>query len=334
METLEEHAMTLEDQQHVVGIDSTDLKTNDQSKQTALVAGECGVGPLDCAGGCMDCTHNASTGSEVSPLAPTAVALGLGNARGADVLGIASPESLTEEHHRKLDLIALWPLEAITWRLRSEQSVPSHLIEQAVFEARRYFALIALADQPVGMISRYVDEAWHAFVLHSSQWETFCHVVFGHFVYHMPTLPDDVPAPIPASLRSSTEHHSNLEAEPVRGHEPPESEQSCVDKPCSTHCGFECIHRCDRCDVPGAPEQPTSLSVVDLYQKHFGVAMPDIWFAHLGPGDGAVHVESRCGTGPLDCAGGCTDCSLNFSARVAPICQPSPGDCAGSGKRP
>ncbi|MFI0449022.1 hypothetical protein [Actinomadura sp. 6N118] len=49
----------------------------------------------------------------------------------------------------------------------------------------------ACADNPsqrVGMTDA-VDHGWHAFILHSQEYTTFCERTFGHYLHHVPPAP-------------------------------------------------------------------------------------------------------------------------------------------------
>ncbi|MEX2621562.1 MAG: hypothetical protein WD250_15200 [Egibacteraceae bacterium] len=280
---------------------------------------------LDCQphGTCINCVHppvceappslhndasgnSASAdiaGTPIEPIGPfarlsgaTALALGFSARYGADHLGVARIDQLSSEQHRQLDLVAQWPLAAIRWRLEKDNTVPWDLIDSAIFEMRRYLALIALSDEPVGMISPYVDEAWHAFVLHTREWEVFCHVVYGKLVHHAPNLPDDVAAPVPPELQRYVGISSG------------ETASACHVRPCDAEYPVFPDPDADprgipngRSPKPGGPISSTPASVVTLYRTIFAEPMAPVWFAHLPK----KSIEENCQAGPLDCFGGC-----------------------------
>jgi hypothetical protein len=64
-------------------------------------------------------------------------------------------------------------------------SVPE--AEELFTEVKRYLVMSEVCDDVVvGMCSARVDEAWHAFILYTSQYADFCQRYFGHFIGHAP----------------------------------------------------------------------------------------------------------------------------------------------------
>ncbi|MBF0220395.1 MAG: hypothetical protein HQL49_12830 [Gammaproteobacteria bacterium] len=61
--------------------------------------------------------------------------------------------------------------------------------EEMVFNTLRdYFHLCHLVNgrRMIAMPSQVVDDAWHAFILHTRAYDKFCHDVFGRFLHHTP----------------------------------------------------------------------------------------------------------------------------------------------------
>jgi hypothetical protein len=68
---------------------------------------------------------------------------------------------------------------------------------------REYFLMMLLAQQAgrkasLGMTSVLIDDAWHAFVLCTKQYEEFCLKVFGKMIHHAPN-PDARPGTVDAN---------------------------------------------------------------------------------------------------------------------------------------
>ncbi len=54
---------------------------------------------------------------------------------------------------------------------------------------RDFFAAYLLgAGKPVSMPSQAADELWHEFILHTRNYEQFCHKAFGRFLHHTPAV--------------------------------------------------------------------------------------------------------------------------------------------------
>jgi hypothetical protein len=59
--------------------------------------------------------------------------------------------------------------------------------EQLFTEAKKYLVLCAASpDKSYGMFSAMVDEAWHAFVLFTTEYTAYGHRYFGDYVHHAP----------------------------------------------------------------------------------------------------------------------------------------------------
>jgi hypothetical protein len=67
----------------------------------------------------------------------------------------------------------------------------SEQIDQVFRALRQYFLLCLQANavnrgKVLGMPSKVVDEAWHAFILHSREYTQFCDRAFGRYLHHAP----------------------------------------------------------------------------------------------------------------------------------------------------
>lgn len=90
-------------------------------------------------------------------------------------------------------LLDEYSFEPVRAQLLDDGTEPE-AVERSIEELRRYFKLIALGYRNLGMTSPEVDAAWHAFILHTRQYEVFCQEVFGRFVHHRPLLSTEVGA--------------------------------------------------------------------------------------------------------------------------------------------
>ena len=75
---------------------------------------------------------------------------------------------------------------------------------EALFTEAKKFLILSYVDSDVSwnMYSTRVDEAWHQFVLFTSQYVDFCHRYFGEYMHHNPSNAPEVPAR-PESKRST-----------------------------------------------------------------------------------------------------------------------------------
>lgn len=80
-------------------------------------------------------------------------------------------------------------------RLRTENGQPPLTpAEKAAMElkAKRFFSLILLDPDQPHVPDVEIDEVWHAMVLNTPWYRTFCHAIFGAFIDHTPPDDDDV----------------------------------------------------------------------------------------------------------------------------------------------
>ena len=101
-------------------------------------------------------------------------------------LGIRPQVALSTEQRRKLCILETYDLSAVRQRVLAEGMLPHALVDEAILEFRRFLALNVVLGRPVGMISKQVDQVWHACLLFSRLYADLCQQVFGHFVHHEP----------------------------------------------------------------------------------------------------------------------------------------------------
>jgi hypothetical protein len=66
---------------------------------------------------------------------------------------------------------------------------------EALFAEAKKFLILSYTDSDVSwnMYSTRVDEAWHQFVLFTSQYVDFCHRYFGEYLHHNPSNAPEAP---------------------------------------------------------------------------------------------------------------------------------------------
>ena len=89
-----------------------------------------------------------------------------------------------------LGRVASLDLSRVEARLRQEKTLPPETVAAAVDEYRKFLALAAVERKPLGMLSTWVDEVWHAHLLFTRQYARDCAAVIGHFLHHTPALPE------------------------------------------------------------------------------------------------------------------------------------------------
>ena len=81
--------------------------------------------------------------------------------------------------------------DALVFKIKQQYPTLKATEIDAIFEGLRQWFLL-LNQNPkkyFGMPSRAVDAAWHAFILMTQPYESFCQQAFGAFVHHSPNLP-------------------------------------------------------------------------------------------------------------------------------------------------
>lgn len=96
--------------------------------------------------------------------------------------------SLAEKHLATIS-INEYNFEKIRYRLESEDIIPNDQIDKAIDEFRKFLTVIVHSEGGIGMISPTVDEVWHAFILHTYDYTTFCRETFGFYLHHEPNTP-------------------------------------------------------------------------------------------------------------------------------------------------
>lgn len=68
--------------------------------------------------------------------------------------------------------------------LRKSNSIPRDLVDEAISELEKFFCLISETDQPLAVVGKIIDDAWHQFLLCSEEYEKFCRAHFGRYIHH------------------------------------------------------------------------------------------------------------------------------------------------------
>src|SRR4051812_43087948 len=94
--------------------------------------------------------------------------------------------SLDDETLSRLRTLEAFDLAPVRNRLLRTEQLDPQLIDLLIFEFRRYLALRLMKGHPEPMLSRAVDEIWHAALLYTRIYGELCNQVFGVFVHHDP----------------------------------------------------------------------------------------------------------------------------------------------------
>jgi hypothetical protein len=105
-----------------------------------------------------------------------------------------------------------------------------YLLAQGIFATReearaaivacKKFLYRAVQFRSLDAVSDLVDAAWHAWILHTQNYMTFCHDCFGRYIHHVP-----IPAYIPPAVTTDARCRTALEQ---YGHDGGHGRAACV----------------------------------------------------------------------------------------------------------
>ncbi len=105
-------------------------------------------------------------------------------------LGGKSSSTLTQP--QLAEAIMNYPIDAIVKRCQKDHAYSNEDMVILEKELKRFLALSLIKDQQSGngMYSSDVDNLWHAFILHTPDYMSFCDKHFGKYLHHVPE-PDE-----------------------------------------------------------------------------------------------------------------------------------------------
>ena len=93
---------------------------------------------------------------------------------------------LTASEISSVNEIMTYDFSEVRDRLVTDNAIPAEQVDEAIMEFKRFLVVILLAKESVGMISKIVDEVWHAFILFTKDYTVFTNKVFGRYLHHQP----------------------------------------------------------------------------------------------------------------------------------------------------
>lgn len=135
--------------------------------------------------------------------------------------------------------------DTITQVAHKEYALSSEQVSLVLPEYQRFLGLIAAGYSPLGMYSEAVDQLWHAHLLCTRLYASFCEQFFGRFIHHTPTLEQNIESDAPSA-------------------------------PCTYRCLSICKTPAPSCkEEEGAPT--TLVAFVNAYEHFYGMRPPAIW---------------------------------------------------------
>lgn len=97
-------------------------------------------------------------------------------------LGLSSEFAAINERVRAIEEE---PLERVVWRLVEQEGCTEEDARALRAEFLRFFSIAFVSEKQISP-SPLVDKFWHAFILHTRDYEDFCKRHLGHFFHHEP----------------------------------------------------------------------------------------------------------------------------------------------------
>src|SRR5262249_4766727 len=115
---------------------------------------------------------------------------------------------------RSLQILEAYDLTPVRDRLRERGLLPDAVVDEALFEFRRYLGLRLGGHGPFAMCSEAGGVVWDTWVLFTRLYANLCQQALGYFVHHTPvTAPGHRPPP---TRQEFDEAYRHLYGEPGR----------------------------------------------------------------------------------------------------------------------
>lgn len=108
--------------------------------------------------------------------------------------------------------LPLFVRHRLEYRLTSKEGLNRQDAKMAVDAMLEFFAEAKISGKSI-VPNKSADKAWHAFILHTPEYQSFCQDYFGRYLHHLPTWPprrdnhDCVPDPCTCTGESAKLAH-------------------------------------------------------------------------------------------------------------------------------
>lgn len=127
--------------------------------------------------------------------------------------------------------------------------------ERVLDQAIAFLATGATATQPLGP-SELVDIGWHTFILHTRDYEQFCHRIAGRFIHHEPTEPGGTGVPLSNAVNAMRASGFSIDTELWSKSSAPCTEKCCIKGGDSGGGDFTLLADCTQCHA-GCTDSPS-----------------------------------------------------------------------------
>jgi len=109
-------------------------------------------------------------------------------------LGLRPGARLDTAQRKVVEALHAYDLSPLRSYLLKHGIMPTGWVDEAIFEFRRFLAVRLITTGPLFMVSRQVDDVWHAAIVNTRLYADLCARTLGFFVHH-----DPIAAPDPAA---------------------------------------------------------------------------------------------------------------------------------------
>jgi hypothetical protein len=92
-----------------------------------------------------------------------------------------------------IETVMSFPMDDLLRKYCMEHSLPIETAREHEREIKRFLALSVINSSTKYVMSGPMDELWHSFILFTKNYHEFCYLVAGHYIHHVPSVPNDKP---------------------------------------------------------------------------------------------------------------------------------------------
>lgn len=89
-----------------------------------------------------------------------------------------------------LETVERYPMEEIVARYARNENLSIAEAKEHERELKRFLALVCLMPSGTYVMSGPIDKLWHAFIIHTREYQDFCNKAAGRFIHHAPDRSD------------------------------------------------------------------------------------------------------------------------------------------------
>lgn len=98
--------------------------------------------------------------------------------------------TVTIENQKTIAKAMAFPMDDILRRYALDFEIDFQTAKEHEREIKRFLVLCALNRSANYGMNGPIDDLWHTFLLFTREYQQFCHEIAGHFIHHIPNVPD------------------------------------------------------------------------------------------------------------------------------------------------